>query len=68
MQRRVLLPDDQGVQWNCEGVPKVLFAFRDFEYRLPGLTAASDATTGRRLDGSPRACSMPRSNTRTGLT
>lgn len=52
MRRRVLWPDDQGVQWNCDGVPKVLFAFRDFEYSLPGLTAASDVTTGGRLDAS----------------
>jgi len=50
MQRRVLLPDDQGVQWDSEGIPKVLFAFCDFEYRLPGLETASDVTTGRRLD------------------
>lgn len=51
MQRRVLLPDDQGVQWNCQGVAKVLFAFRSFDYRLSGLEAATDVTTGRRLDG-----------------
>lgn len=51
MQQRVLLPDDHGVQWNCQGVPKVLFAFGDFDYRLRGLEAASDMTAGRRLDG-----------------
>jgi hypothetical protein len=50
MQRRVLLSDDRGVQWNCENVPKVLFAFRPFEYCLPGLESALDVTTGRRLD------------------
>lgn len=51
MQRRVVLPDDQGVQWNSQGVAKVLFAFNDFQYQLPGLEWATDVTTGQQLDG-----------------
>jgi hypothetical protein len=51
MQRRVLLPDGQGVEWRSAGGPKVLFAFADFAYRLPTLVAAEDVTTGRQLRG-----------------
>ena len=49
MQRRILLPDDKGVQWNHRGRPKVLFAFEDFDYAVDGLRSARDVTTGRRL-------------------
>ncbi len=51
LERRVVLPDDRGIQWNCNGKPKVLFTFQDFELRLPNLSQAIDVTTGRKLSG-----------------
>jgi len=47
MERRLLLREDRGVQWNCQGKPKVLFAFQDFSFSAPGLRGAKDVTTGR---------------------
>ena len=49
MERRVLLPDDQGVLWQCEGRPKVLFAFRAGELSLPGVALATEVGSGRKL-------------------
>jgi hypothetical protein len=63
MQRRVVLPGDQGVQWDCDGVPAVLFALSDFDYRLPNLVAASDVTTGRRIDALSGALSAEKQHT-----
>lgn len=50
MDRRILLPEDRGVQWNCQGKPRALFAFRDFEHGVPDLHSATDVTTGQRLN------------------
>jgi hypothetical protein len=49
MERRLLLPEDRGVQWNCQGKPKVLFAFQAFSFSAPGLHRAQDVATGRKL-------------------
>jgi hypothetical protein len=48
MDRRVLLPDDQGVLWQYQGKPKVLFAFTAGALRLPGVTLATEVATGRK--------------------
>jgi hypothetical protein len=63
MQRRILLPEDRGVQWNFGGKPKVLFAFTDFDLSLPGLRSAADVTTGRRLTGLRRTLKAQKQHT-----
>ncbi len=51
MDRRILLPSDQGVLWEHQGKPKVVFSFKEGELKLPGLVAATAVSSGKRISG-----------------